>query len=244
MRGWQGEIRTRRKAIPPGAAGGDQATARGLLVERGIPSPRRHSLTGTKWRYLSPREPLWVAGRPIGERSSMKPTRTLPTYAAALLVVSSCGFAPALELPINNHPLADHPPVVSVCAPGEPNCVETSVGVDVDEPESEQFPDSTGTTFHGELTVSEAVGFAGEGTLAVHGYLFFDEDGDSLCEELAPGGERYECGGARLPVEDLSFEFFGDLIVHHDGLTYSQEPVSVLGDLVDGVLIVHALASG
>lgn len=174
----------------------------------------------------------------------MKPTRTLITSAVALMVVASCGFAPAQELPINDNPATDDPLVNSVCAPGEPECEDTSVVVEVDDPEFEPLPDSTsGPTFHGELTVSAAVGLEGEGTVAVRGYLFFDEDGKSLCEELAPGGERYECGVARIPVENLSFEVFGDLIVHHDGLTYSQEPVSVLGELVDGVLIVSAFVS-
>ncbi len=169
---------------------------------------------------------------------------TLITHAAALLVVAGCANAPAQELPINDQPVADDSPIIAVCAPGEPNCEDTTVVVDLDDPESEKLADSTtGPTFHGEFTVEEAVGFEGEGTLVVRGHLFFDEDGDSLCEELAPGGERYECGVARIPVENLSPEAFGDLIVHHDGLTYSQEPVSVLGEVVDGVLVVSAFVS-
>lgn len=184
-----------------------------------------------------------VAGVPSGKGVPMKSARTLIIHAAALLVVAGCGLAPAEELPVNDQQGADDPLVVSTCAPGEPNCEDTIV-VDLDGTESEPLPDSTtGPTFRGELTVSEAVGFEGEGTLAVRGYLFFDEDGESLCEELAPGGERYECGVARIPVENLGFEGFGDLIVHHDGLTYSQEPVSVLGEIVDGVLVVSAFVS-
>ena len=74
--------------------------------------------------------------------------------------------------------------------------------------------------------------------LPVKGYGFVDEDGARLCESLAPGGERYECGGADLATEGLDLDATGAEIVFHDGLTYTDGEITVFGEIVDGVLVV------
>jgi hypothetical protein len=98
----------------------------------------------------------------------------------------------------------------------------------------------------GGLSVSEALDSdaAGvTGVLAVRGHLYGEGAGTGLCETLTGGGERYICGGPLLPVEGLDLELFRDAVISHNGLTYTEEQITVLGEIVDGILVVNPTVS-
>ena len=79
--------------------------------------------------------------------------------------------------------------------------------------------------------------------LAVKGHLYDEGAGAALCETLTGGGERYICGGPLLPVEGLDLEPIRDAVIIHDGLTYTEEEITVLGEIVDGTLVVDPTVS-
>jgi hypothetical protein len=152
------------------------------------------------------------------------------------------------EIPVNPDAGDGDVSTEPMCVEDEPDCDDTAVipdeGQDLPTPDDEPATAtntgevSSGMTVDGGLTVSEALATDATGTLAVRGYGFVEESGSRICESLAPGGERYECGGASVEVANLDLEAMGATVVIHDGLTYSDEEITVLGELVDGVLTV------
>ena len=152
------------------------------------------------------------------------------------------------EIPVNPDAGDDDVSIEPMCVEDEPDCDDTAVipdeGQDLPAPDDEPATAtdtgelSSGVTVDGGLTVSEALATDATGTLAVRGYGFVEESGSRICESLAPGGERYECGGASVEVANLDLDAMGATVVIHDGLTYSDEEITVLGELVDGVLTV------
>lgn len=129
--------------------------------------------------------------------------------------------------------------VLDVGEAQEPPPVETS-----EPPTSNgggEADSSSGMTADGGLSVSEALdsvaaGFTG--VFAIRGHLYDEGRGPALCETLTGGGERYTCGGLLLPVEGLDLTPIRDAVVIHDGLTYTEEEITVLGEIVDGILVV------
>ena len=120
---------------------------------------------------------------------------------------------------------------------------------DSDEPESATstlVDSSSGMIVDGGLSVSEALDSAAAdvmGVLAVKGHLYDEGEGAALCETLTGGGERYTCSGRLLPVEGLDLEPIRDSVIIHDGLTYTEEEITVLGEIVDGILVVDPTVS-
>ena len=117
--------------------------------------------------------------------------------------------------------------------------------LDVGEPQEPPAGDvsdsSSGMTVDGGLSVSEALdseAVGATGVLAVRGHLYDEGAGAALCEILTGGGERYTCGGPLLPVEGLDLESISDAVIIHDGLTYTETEITVLGEIVDGTLVV------
>ena len=127
--------------------------------------------------------------------------------------------------------------VLGVGEPQEPLADETS------QPQTSDgvVDSSSGMTVEGGLSVSEALDSDATGVtgvLAVKGHLYDEGMGAALCETLTGGGERYTCGGPLLPVEGLDLESIRDAVIIHDGLTYTEEEITVLGEIVDGSLVV------
>jgi hypothetical protein len=90
-----------------------------------------------------------------------------------------------------------------------------------------------------EALDSDAAGVTG--VLAVRGHVYDDGTGAALCESLTGGGERYTCGGPLLPIEGLDVERIGDAVIIHNGLTYTEEEITVIGEIVDGILVVDPM---
>ena len=141
------------------------------------------------------------------------------------------------------------------CAQDTPDCDDTELidddaGPDTAEPQTSDGSDavesSSGMAVDGGLSVSEALDSQATGVtgvLAVKGHLYDDGGGTALCETLTGGGERYICGGPLLLVEGLNLEPIREAVIIHDGLTYTEEEITVLGEIVDGILVVDPTVS-
>jgi len=192
-------------------------------------------------------------------------TSAIAVLAVVTLLSAACGSSDpepgsdlvAEELPINPDSGDDEPGTASACLAGEPDCNDDpgvpDVGQDLppldDEPESgpvevDDGEVSTGMPVVGGLTVGEALATDATGILAVGGYGFDEGNGVRLCESLAPGGERFECGGASVVVENLDLNEMGADIVIHDGLSYTQDEIVLFGEMIDGVLVLRETVTG
>ena len=88
----------------------------------------------------------------------------------------------------------------------------------------------------GGLSVDEALASTLDGPLMVAGYLVAAFDEVRLCSALA---ESYppQCGGSSLLVAGLDLASL-DGLQSADGVSWTDAPLSVLGDVEDGVLTV------
>ena len=93
----------------------------------------------------------------------------------------------------------------------------------------------------GGLSVSEALTTGATGVIAVQGFLVDDGTGARLCEALA---ESYppQCGGASILVtgyEDVITVPLGT----EQGVTWTDESVSLFGEVTGGTLVVSPATS-
>jgi hypothetical protein len=90
--------------------------------------------------------------------------------------------------------------------------------------------------------VSEALATDASGIIAVKGFLVTDETGARLCEALA---ESYppQCGGASVPV--VGYEEMVDVPLQNaQGVTWTDDVLSLFGELLDGVFVVDPTVTG
>ena len=92
-----------------------------------------------------------------------------------------------------------------------------------------------------------SVGDALESNLAapllVNGFLITDSGGTVHLAELLAESLPPQAGGATLVVEGLDLDGFAGL-TSAQGVTWSDQPVQLLGEVNDGVLTVSTLSSG
>lgn len=188
--------------------------------------------------------------------------------AALVLIVAACGSdddsaartsdtpqaGDTAELPPAVDAPADTPVVEGACLPEEPECGDALVvdpevgdlsgapGQDADS-EAAGAASSSAMPVDGELTVSEALASRTSEVIAVRGHLFDDSRGFLLCERLTSLGERYGCDGERIAVTGLDPSQVPD-IVFFEGTTYTEEEITVLGELNDGTLAIDQLVAG
>ena len=160
-----------------------------------------------------------------------------PITASEVPVIEDSGGLPLAD-PDN---VGDPPPVEGLCAPGESPCEDTPV---VDAEVNDLPSTNSGMTVDRGLTISEALGGNATGVVAVNGHLYDEGAGPHLCERLIGLGERYGCEGSLIPVENLDIESLGTSVVIHNGLTYTEELLTLFGEIVDGTLIVDNLITG
>jgi hypothetical protein len=93
----------------------------------------------------------------------------------------------------------------------------------------------------GGLTVSEALATVATGPIAVSGFVVEDAAGLRLCEVLL---ESYppQCGGASIPLADTS-TIDPDELQAAQGVVWTDSPVTVLGEIVDGTLVPTPLSA-
>lgn len=93
------------------------------------------------------------------------------------------------------------------------------------------------------ISVAEALQSTLAGPLLVNGFVVTTADdtvylAEALAESLPP-----QPGGATLIVEGLDLDVL-DGLTSAQGITWSDQPVQILGDVADGVLTVSATTSG
>jgi len=191
----------------------------------------------------------------------MSKMRTFWMVAAVALLSAACGDSDSEvdtgagdEIPVNPDADDDMVSSESMCVEDEPDCDDTAVipdeGQDLPTPddtatdEADDSAVSSGMPVEGALTVSEALATDATGVLAVRGFGFEEGDVSRICESLAPGGERYECGGASVVVLNLDLTATGATVVPHDGLNYTDEAIIVFGEMIDGVLVLDPTVTG
>lgn len=167
-------------------------------------------------------------------------TRSLTALVALVLATSACAVASE-----TSDPNAGVPQVAGICAPESPDCDDTVVIDQGDGTGEDLFPDdeprdgvtppgASGVLVGGGLTVPEALATDATGVIAVQGFYFDDGSGPRLCEALAESFPP-QCGGASLTLGELGDIDLG-LLQGSQGITWSDDSIVILGELVNGVL--------
>jgi len=181
-------------------------------------------------------------------------TTGVVAVAAMVLVFSACGSSDDAVGPTD--PGDDRPAVAGACIEGVVDCVDTVI---IDDSSGSQSPDvdtgggaviSGSVTLESGLTIEEALGSDVAGIVAVRGYLFDDGTGLRLCSVLAESFPP-QCGGASMPVEGFGFDRISGLaddelvrVEQSGGVTWTDGPVTLFGEVVDGTFVVDENAVG
>ena len=155
-------------------------------------------------------------------------------------------------MPPNDDP-GGTPAIVGTCLEGEPDCLDTLEpgqepqdlpDHDLPVPTRDEEPGavSGGMLVAGGLTVSEALATDATGILAVSGFLFDDRSGARLCELLAESLPPL-CGGESIAVTGYE-EVIGVPMVSAQGVTWTDQSVSLFGEIIDGILVVDPSVAG
>ncbi len=162
--------------------------------------------------------------------------RIILIAVAAVVMAAACGDSEAPADPGD----ALGSGAAGACLVGDPNCNDTP-GLGTDAPGLDEEPDpgsgdgSSGLIVDGALTVTEAQ-LTG-GLLAVRGYIVADGTEILLCEGLAESRPP-QCAGASLIVSDLS-TVDPDALTSEQGITWTDQPVTILGEVLDLHLLVQ-----
>lgn len=166
------------------------------------------------------------------------------TTLAALLafVASACGSDTSTE------PAGTEPSLVTgtACEVGQPDCEDTLIVGDQpprsdDEPEPGEDPGaSSGFVVEGGLTVEEALATDATGVIAVKGFVVQDASGIRFCDLLAESLPPL-CGGASIELANLD-TVDPDELTSARGVTWSDQPVTILGEIIAGVLVPDSLS--
>lgn len=176
----------------------------------------------------------------------MSPSSTrriiVPLVAAIAIVAVACGGS-ASDEPRDGG--ASSLPPAATCLEGTPDCQDTpATGDDLlydDEPDGGVVGGgSTPLVVNGGLSVSGALSTDAVGVIAVGAFYFSNGTDAWLCDQLA---ESYppQCAGARVAFEGAG-AIDPDDLDEAQGITWSAQPVTVLGSIVDGVFVATLLS--
>lgn len=176
----------------------------------------------------------------------MLPRIRLVVLATALvLALAACGGGTdadeptAGDLPINP---------AAACIETQPDCQDTVVDGEPlfvgDEPTDGVEPTAGGDGVAisggalapgGGLTVADALDGDAVGVIAVQGFVVGDAAGVRLCDALAESSPP-QCGGASMELSGLDM-IDPDELTAAQGVSWTDQPVTLFGELVDGVFI-------
>ena len=177
----------------------------------------------------------------------------IAVFTVLALVAAACGSgneqaAPGARassdqssvLPPNSNP-DDTPTAAGACIADEPDCEDTAVpgGDPSDLPPPADTPDEpspTGMLVDGGLSVADALATDASGVIAVKGLLLIDDQGARLCELFAESAPPL-CGGALILVTNYE-EVLSVPLTSAQGVSWTDQLVSFLGEIVDGTLVV------
>jgi hypothetical protein len=155
----------------------------------------------------------------------MKKMRRLTVLGVVALVLAACGGTDEQtdELPLDAGSGGDQI-VAGACLEGEPECDDT-------------FPDSGEPTEPPPpgIQITSVLNTDIDGGFAIQGFYVADESGVRLCEALAESFPP-QCGGSSVPFDNSAGADLGVLSVEQ-GVTWSNQPVVVVGSMVDGVFV-------
>ena len=155
--------------------------------------------------------------------------KALLLLAALALALAACGGgdsddAATADLPIND---GNDPGIAAACLEGEPDCNDTPGG------EPQDLPSGGDDEPTAVLSVADAANAAGQVT--VTGFLI-DVAGESrLCESLAESFPP-QCGEASITLTSLD-QIDPDELKTEGDVTWTDYPVTVFGEMVDGTLV-------
>lgn len=164
--------------------------------------------------------------------------RLAAIVAALALFAGACGGTTDTDdpgtdgLPINP---------AAACIETQPDCEDT---IDTNEPlflddeptdgvEPGDVVNGGALAPNGGLTVADALAGDAEGILAVKGFVVSAEGGARLCDLLAESLPP-QCGGAAIELAGLD-TIDPDELSEAQGVTWSARPITLLGEIVDGV---------
>ena len=115
----------------------------------------------------------------------------------------------------------------SVTSPGTTQEGDTSLG---------------GFVVDGGLTIPDAIAYRGNEIIAVQGFVYRSGETNALCELLLLS-DPPECGGESLVIANP--EATDDMVLTEaEGVRWSEDYVTVLGRLADGVLTIETTVKG
>lgn len=158
---------------------------------------------------------------------------------ALLLVVAACGDdTESAELPLAGD---DVPAAAGACLEGTVDCNDTLFPGD--EPVTPPpGGDSSGMPIEGGgLSVADALATDASGVLIVTGFYVDSGAGPMLCDALAESFPP-QCGGASIRLADTS-AIDPDEIQTEQTTFWTDSPVIVVGEIVDGVLVPTPMSS-
>ena len=94
----------------------------------------------------------------------------------------------------------------------------------------------------GGLSVSDALDSNVVGVISVNGFFFDDGTGPRLCAALAESFPP-QCGGRSLPVSGHESALQVPITVEQ-GVSWTDQTVTLTGEIIDGTLVVDATATG
>ena len=179
-------------------------------------------------------------------RISPRIGRVAAVLTVFVLLVAACGdggeIGNAEPLPPNDNP-TDTPSAAGTCAEGEPDCNDTpGIGEEPIDLPDDGTVSPLGMPADGGLTIADALASDATGTIAVQGFLVDNGTTARLCEALA---ESYppQCGGPSIPV--VGFEEMIDVpLAAAQGVTWTDEYVTLFGEIIDGTFVVDATVAG
>ncbi len=175
----------------------------------------------------------------------MRHIRQFVLLAAVTLAVTACGAPDAgdatADLPLNSDP-GSSGQIAGACLEGEPECNDTPGDLPPPGDIADEPLTPSPAVVDGGLTVSEALATDAKGVIAVQGFLLVADGTSLLCDALA---ESYppQCGEASIEITGYE-EALGAPITSAQGVSWTEELVGFLGEIVDGMFVVDPTTAG
>ena len=175
----------------------------------------------------------------------MRPARHLALLATLTLALTACGTPDAgdaaADIPVSPDP-GDSGQIAGACLEGEPECNDTPGDLPPPGDIADEPLTPSPALVDGGLTVSEALATDAEGTLAVQGFVIVADGTSLLCDSLAESFPP-QCGGDSIEITGFE-QALEAPITSAQGVSWTEERVAFLGEIVDGTFVVDPTVAG
>ena len=175
----------------------------------------------------------------------MKRKPLLLVLVALAMALAACGTGgtndSTSELPVND----GNGLTAGACLAGSEDCDDLGVlpsGDDEplfvgDEPVTPGPGDDDGLVLGGGMSIDEALANDIDGGFAIMGFYYDDGSGPLLCDALAESFPP-QCGGPSIPLDNsVGVELDG--LQTEQGVSWTDQPAVLVGEIVDGVFVVQ-----